>query len=84
MRIKFPLLLLFILTSLFCTLSGSLLTTHSQDRVPRTPPAAGNYHALVIGNNAYLKFRRLKTAEDDARAVESVLREQYGFHTRLL
>src|SRR5687768_12564683 len=51
------------------------------------PPAdsmAGGYYALVIGNNAYTYMSRLETAESDARAVEAVLREQYGFETKLL
>ncbi len=44
----------------------------------------GRYYALVIGNNAYQKIRRLKTAEDDAREVELLLKERYGFSTKLL
>jgi uncharacterized caspase-like protein len=44
----------------------------------------GGYHALVIGNNEYRSVPRLKTAESDARAVEAVLRDGYGFQTRLL
>jgi formylglycine-generating enzyme required for sulfatase activity len=47
-------------------------------------PAAGHYHALVIGNNNYEHVRHLQTAESDAREVERVLRESYGFQTRLL
>lgn len=49
-----------------------------------TVNVAGSYHALVIGNNAYQHMPRLKTAESDASAVEGVLREQYGFETKLL
>ncbi|HYH86017.1 MAG TPA: caspase family protein [Pyrinomonadaceae bacterium] len=45
---------------------------------------AGRYHALVIGNNVYKNVPHLKTAENDARAVKAILREQYGFQTRLL
>jgi formylglycine-generating enzyme required for sulfatase activity/uncharacterized caspase-like protein len=45
---------------------------------------AGNYHALVIGNNAYQKIRPLQTAETDAREVETLLKTQYGFETKLL
>jgi len=44
----------------------------------------GGYYALVIGNNAYQYIQRLKTAEDDARGVEAVLRTQYGFQTKLM
>ncbi len=46
--------------------------------------ASGRYFALVIGNNAYQSIRRLQTAEDDAREVETVLRTRYGFQTKLL
>jgi uncharacterized caspase-like protein len=44
----------------------------------------GNYHALIIGNNNYAKFPQLKTAANDARTAEALLRKQYGFKTRLL
>ncbi|MCA1603092.1 MAG: caspase family protein [Acidobacteria bacterium] len=44
----------------------------------------GRYHALVIGNNAYKSIRPLKTAEEDAREIERVLRGRYGFQTKLL
>lgn len=63
-------------------------TTQMQDRSGSTENkqlAAGRYYALVIGNNAYNKtIRRLKTAEDDAREIENVLRNNYGFQTKLL
>ncbi|PYS78955.1 MAG: hypothetical protein DMF67_10685 [Acidobacteria bacterium] len=53
--------------------------------VAQTPPAgAGRYYALVIGNNDYISLPKLKTAASDAREVERVLRESYGFQTRLL
>ncbi|HLL76264.1 MAG TPA: caspase family protein [Pyrinomonadaceae bacterium] len=45
---------------------------------------AGGYHALVIGNNNYASLPKLKTAEADAREVASLLKEFYGFETRLL
>lgn len=44
----------------------------------------GHYYALVIGNNTYQSIASLKTAEDDAKEVEHVLRSQYGFETKLL
>ena len=44
----------------------------------------GSYHALVIGNNAYRNLPALKTAMTDARVIESILRERYGFETKLL
>lgn len=46
--------------------------------------AVGRYHALVIGNNAYIGLPRLKTAEADAREVAALLKEAYGFETKLL
>jgi hypothetical protein len=44
----------------------------------------GNYYALIIGNNNYANFPHLKTAANDARTAETLLREQYGFKTKLL
>lgn|GEM_PF-5113598 len=56
----------------------------SESQVPLTRVATGRYHALVIGNDSYQYVPRLKTAVADARVIESVLREQYGFETKLL
>ena len=39
----------------------------------------GDYHALVIGNNAYTDMPRLKTAVADADAISEVLENRYGF-----
>jgi len=44
----------------------------------------GRYYALVIGINNYLYAPKLKTAVTDAQAVAAVLRQQYGFDTRVL
>ena len=44
----------------------------------------GSYHALVIGNNAYRRVRRLQTAVFDARAVAEMLEKAYGFRVTLL
>jgi len=44
----------------------------------------GSYHALIIGNNNYQHISKLSTAVNDAKAAEQVLREQYGFKTKLL
>ena len=44
----------------------------------------GNYYALVIGNNNYKHYPQLKTAVNDAKRAARVLREKYGFKTRLL
>ncbi len=43
----------------------------------------GNYHALVIGNEAYANHRRLKTARKDAESVAELLRKKYGFQVQL-
>ena len=86
MRTKslFPLLVVM----LFC--ASALLTPSAQMQqrglatgTPQTnaPP---RYYALVIGNNNYAALPKLKTAEADAREVEKLLRETYGFQTRLL
>lgn len=47
-------------------------------------PENGGYHALVIGINSYRHLPPLQTAVHDAREVERLLREQYGFTTTLL
>ena len=44
----------------------------------------GKYYALIIGNNEYQSYPKLKTASNDARKVEKILREKYGFNTKLL
>lgn len=44
----------------------------------------GSYHALIIGNTTYDNLNTLKTAGNDAIALERVLREQYDFNTVLL
>lgn len=53
---------------------------------PATTPTvgAGRFYALVIGNSDYRHLSPLKTAAADARAVEAVLRERYGFETTVL
>lgn len=44
----------------------------------------GNYHALIIGNNAYTSLPKLQSAINDAEAVDALLRTRYGFKTRKL
>ena len=44
----------------------------------------GDFHALVIGNDEYLRLPDLATARNDARAVAKLLRERYGFEVQLL
>jgi tetratricopeptide (TPR) repeat protein len=44
----------------------------------------GRYFALVIGINDYTYAPKLKTAVKDSEDVASLLRQQYGFETRVL
>jgi hypothetical protein len=44
----------------------------------------GKFYALVIGNNNYTNLPQLKTAVNDAKEIDKVLRTQYGFKTKLL
>ena len=44
----------------------------------------GKFYALIIGNNDYKAYPALKTPVSDAKSVELVLRERYGFKTKLL
>ncbi len=44
----------------------------------------GAYHALVIGNEDYQDFPRLRTAIDDAAAIGDILEQDYGFEVRRL
>lgn len=45
----------------------------------------GKYYALIIGNNDYQNnIPKLKNAVNDAKAVEAILKEKYGFETKLL
>ena len=65
------------------------ISMQSRDDVHVTPFKQGIYRALIIGNNRYQdqdgKWQPLKTAVNDARSVEKLLRNDYGFEdTRLL
>jgi len=42
------------------------------------------YHALIIGNNNYEYLPQLQTAINDAKEIDRLLREQYGFTTTVL
>jgi len=44
----------------------------------------GRYYALIIGNNQYSQFPNLETAINDAQALARVLKDRYGFQTRVL
>ncbi|MBI3815419.1 MAG: SUMF1/EgtB/PvdO family nonheme iron enzyme, partial [Nitrospinae bacterium] len=49
---------------------------------PALPDA--RYYALIIGNNNYKHLQKLKTAVNDAKDVERILKSLYGFETKLL
>lgn len=70
---------------------SSKKATQSQPAAPATKPVSGGgqvdfgrYHALIIGNQEYTKLPKLKTPENDARELASVLQNKYGFDTTLL
>lgn len=44
----------------------------------------GKYHALVIGNNDYAELTNLSSALNDAQEIGKILKEQYGYETRVL
>ncbi len=61
-------------------------TQGSRNRKPKQIPGVnfGNYYALIIGNNNYPNLTNLRSAENDAVVIESILRNKYGFKTELL
>lgn len=50
------------------------------------PPqgSLGRFYALVIGNGQYEQLPSVATAERDAKAMDALLRDSYGFQTTLL
>ncbi|MEQ1620942.1 MAG: caspase family protein [Methylococcales bacterium] len=44
----------------------------------------GKFYALIIGNNDYSAYPDLTTPVADAKSLEVLLRERYGFTTKLL
>ena len=51
---------------------------------PLPPIDFGDYHALIIGNDAYWHLPHLATAIHDATRIAEMLKRKYGFETRLL
>ena len=41
-------------------------------------------YALIIGNNNYKYLRKLETAKKDAQGVAKILKQKYGFDTKIL
>ena len=48
------------------------------------PVDYGRYYALIIGNNKHNHLPNLATARHDAEEIDRILRERYGFRTKLL
>ena len=53
-------------------------------KAERLEAPSGKYFALVIGNNDYKYLKDLTTAKNDATEVLSILKQEYGFDTRIL
>ena len=53
-------------------------------RTSSNSTAPVSYYALVIGNNDYLYTNKLVTAINDANAIAQLLRDRYGFETKVL
>lgn len=49
-----------------------------------SPVSSARYYALIIGIDRYQQLPKLENAANDAAMVDNVLREKYGFETRLL
>lgn len=58
----------------------------AETKPPASPPRPnlGRFYALVIGNAQYANWPAVPTAERDARAMQSVLHDAYGFEVTLL
>ncbi|HEX8457061.1 MAG TPA: caspase family protein [Pyrinomonadaceae bacterium] len=86
MKLQLPfLLIIVVLIGNLCFVPSSGAQEEEAGRgIGLSAAPAGRYYALVIGNNAYQQLPKLKTAEEDARQVASLLREFYGFETKLL
>ncbi len=55
------------------------------DRVERRGDVNfGRFYALIIGNNNYSAYPALQTPANDAKSLDVILRERYGFTTKLL
>jgi hypothetical protein len=71
----------------FAMVMDAEASKRSEDVKPRLPTADipfGNYYALIIGNDTYPFLPNLETAVNDAKAVDNVLRNRFGYKTALL
>lgn len=64
--------------------SSTRILEQSESQAFSTIAMLGRYYALVVGNNNYQYLTSLRTAETDARVIESVLRDKFRFETKLL
>jgi WD40 repeat protein len=53
-------------------------------KAPPLMEVKGKYYSLIIGINDYKYIQKLETAKKDAAEVERLLRERYGFETKLI
>jgi len=44
----------------------------------------GRFYALIVGNNNYHYLPKLETARNDAKSLDKILSEKYGFETEVL
>ena len=61
------------------------------DRPAPAPPSIeahgldfGNYYALIIGNQSYIKIEDLETPKNDAKEIAQLLEQKYGFSVETL
>jgi len=73
--------------------AASIALVHADDRSVTVKPKKGaeittvahsKYFAIIIGNQSYGHLPKLKTPIADAKAVNEILKNQYGFETKLL
>ena len=62
---------------------AAVLVAEERDS-PTTVTAKGKYYALIIGINAYRHISKLKTASNDAKTIEQLLKTDYAFETKLV
>ena len=64
--------------------AGQVAKVKPEANQPTVGIVGGKYYGLIIGNNDYRYLSRLQTAVNDATTIENILKESYGFESRLL
>ena len=64
--------------------SGKVASASAEKKDPVEQPQKGKNYALMIGINRYKNIDPLKTAVKDTEEMAEVLRDVYGFETRML